>query len=196
MTLPRLLPALMLIGLLCPSSLHAQDTSTKKAYESPEAVFEAAQQSFNDREWRVFIECVTPKGRDELIGGLAMALGMQSQDEASEEGKAAKKIVEKHLPSDFNPMSVMMADDPEKEMGKIVNGIQDPEGFFAAALGLVFESQFPEARITGIADLEVAEDGETASAQVSLGQMDDPDNQQEDRWYFEKVGDAWFITMP
>lgn len=175
----------------------AQDTSDKEAYESPEAVFQAAKAGFNQENWPVFIECVSPRGRDELIGGLAMALGMMPS--TVDEGNQAKTILKKYLPEDFNPMLVMGSDNPEKQMSQIVNSIKEPEAFFAEALGFLMKLEFngKNAEIVEMRNLKHAEpdekkEYETATATVvfKAGEKETMDD-----WAFEKIGDGWFITL-
>ena len=176
---------------------HGQDTSSKPNYESPEAVFEAAKSGFNTQNWPVFIECVSPRGRDELIGGLAMAMGMMPKE--SGPGARAKEILEKYLPEDFNPMLVMGSDNPEKAMGQIVNSIKEPEAFFAEALGFLMTLEFEgqDAKIVEMRELTRPEPDdeavrETATAQVVFKAGDE---ETTDQWAFEKIGDGWFVTL-
>ena len=198
-------PAVRWFALLSLTSLvllpgavaEAQDTSSKPNYESPEAVFEAAQEGFNTQNWPVFIECVSPRGRDELIGGLAMAMGMMPKESAP--GERAKEILAKYLPEDFNPMLVMGSDNPEKAMGQIVNSIQEPEAFFAEALGFLMTIEFEgqDAKIMEMRGLTMAEPDEERARETATAEVVFKAGEEEtvDRWAFEKIGDGWFVTL-
>ena len=195
---PRRFVLMCLLSLvLFPVGATAQDTSTKQAYESPEAVFIAARDGFNTANWPVFIECVSPRGRDELIGGLAMAMGMMPKE--SEPGARAKEILEKYLPETFNPMLVMGSDNPEKAMGQIVNSIKEPEAFFAEALGFLMTLEFEgqDAKIVEMRELKYGEESETPPLETATATVVFKADETEttDEWSFEKIGDGWFVTL-
>lgn len=78
-------------------------------YGSPEAVFEAAKEAAEEKDWEGFCECVTPESRDQFAGalllgavmmkgfsGMAALGGPEKAQEAEEKLKPIIDVLEKH----------------------------------------------------------------------------------------------------
>lgn len=131
-------------------------------YESPEAAFAAAQAAFNARDWSAFVECVTPAGRDELVGQFALAFASMAQQPGSDPRVA--QLVEAYLPRNFDPTDIMLSDDAQAETIRLAKRIGKPEAFFVAAMSLIFQMQYGQD--------ELAEPETPATPEVVEGEID------------------------
>lgn len=139
-------------------------------YESPEAAFAAAQSAFNARDWSAFVECVTPAGRDELVGQFALAFASMAQQPGSDPRIA--QLVEQYLPRDFDPTDIMLSDDAPAETVRLAKRIGKPEEFFVAAMSLIFQMQYGQDEL---APPEAAETPENPDAEAAEAENPDAD---------------------
>jgi len=190
------------------SGLHAQEPAPAAAetapeaeaaqavvYDTPEAVFAAAQAAFNERDWHLFFTCVALDRRDELVGEMAVTFASMAKQPGVDERIAA--LVEKHLPPDFDAMEVMLSsDNPRAEVVRLAQRMDDPEGFYADAMTLAIALRYGNAEdavtITALSDLKFNEKKTAATGNVTITS---PDSEEQQPWAFERYEDSWFLAM-
>lgn len=162
--------------------------------ETPEACFEAAKTAFNDRDWRGFVDCVSPPRRDALIGQMAATFAMMAQ--APEADPKVVELVRKHLPADFDPMQVLMSDDSDSELARLSKGMRNSQRFFAEAMETAFALEYPDpdkaATITELTELQVQDEKAHGMVHLAAPEREQPTT---DRWNFERFDGAWYLTM-
>ena len=211
---------LMLVGLVAVApTMTAEEAEAPKGYESPEAVYEAARDAFNARDWEAFVGTVSPASRDEVIGQMALAIAAMAQQPGSDPRLGA--LVDEYLPRNFNPMDLMMSDNAEAETIRLAKRMGDPEGFFVDAMSLIFSMQYSPDELAGAEDAEAdaeeaageggAEDdakqsldaeiraldeltidGETATGLVTITTST---GDKRDPWTFEQHEGRWYLSM-
>ncbi|MEM7627319.1 MAG: hypothetical protein AAF333_17110 [Planctomycetota bacterium] len=161
----------------------------------PQAVFERAQQAYNERDWVAFVDTVSPNRRDELIGQFAVVLtNLAQQPEAD---TRVVDLVERHVPKDLDPTDLMMgSDDPQAELVRLARRMRDGQGFFAEAMAVVFALEFGEeaddVKLVELTDVVIDEPGDNAVGKVTVLT---PDGPRPDVWTFEKFEDDWYLSM-
>ncbi|MEL7087384.1 MAG: hypothetical protein AAGL98_02905 [Planctomycetota bacterium] len=162
---------------------------------SPQDAFDKARVAYNDRNWSVFVDTVSPGRRDELIGQFAVTFATIAQQPEADPRVA--ELVERHVPKDLDPMDLLMAsEDTQAELIRLARRMRDGKGFFAEAISLAFVLEFgPEAdtvKLTELSDVVIDEPGTSAAGKVTV---ETPDGPREDTWTFERYEGGWYLSM-
>ncbi|MEO1235658.1 MAG: hypothetical protein AAFX76_02595, partial [Planctomycetota bacterium] len=97
-------------------------------YDSPEAVFAAAQTAFNARDWAGFVDLVSPARRNQLVGQTAIAFATIAQQPDAD--PAFKALVEEYLPRDLDPMQLAIeSESPQADAERLAKRIGKPVVF-------------------------------------------------------------------
>jgi hypothetical protein len=163
--------------------------------DRPEQVFEAAQGAFNARDWAGFLNLISPERRDEFIGQTAISFAFLAEQPGVD--PRVVQVVEDYLPANVNASDLMMgSEDPQADRVRLAKRMGRPEAFFAEAMNLGLElehgEQAGEVQVTELAELETAENGETAKG---LAVMSTPDGERRMRWDFEAFKGQWYLSM-
>lgn len=159
-----------------PPILAQEESETPAGYDTPEAAYVAARDAFNARDWKAFVETVSPAHRDEIIGQMAVALAGMAKQPGSDPRLGA--LVNEYLPRNFDPMDLMMSDNAQAETIRLAKRIGDPEGFFVDAMSLIFSMQYSKAELATAENAEaepVAEESESESTEAGEGEAADED---------------------
>ncbi|MEE9404970.1 MAG: hypothetical protein V3V20_08750 [Algisphaera sp.] len=206
--LPFVLTATLLSGLST-VSLHAQATATAEVevaedagFESPQEAFEAAKTAFNERQWDVFLSCVSPEQQMPLVGQMAFACEqLQSRPGMDERvGQLLDRFFPKGIDTAaYTTASGKMQSDAFAELGQTLD---DPAAFFGEATNLVMAlehgDQADQVQVGEIGDLQPYKTADGASdhavqAQVTLVRPD-TETPRRDIWRFVSVEKRWFLA--
>lgn len=185
------------------------------AYDSPQAVFEAAKAATAEKDWKTFAGCLTEESRDVFAGGLVMMTGMIKAfsvgfagPEGAEEAKAKIKplddVLAKHglteeVMKKAEPKQPPGGGDPEamtKALRAMAAPIDDRTAFIAdvfAAFEKIGDSPADEMDMLAnatLADVEI--DGETATGTVIQRQNG---QEKKEPIEFRKVDGSWRIHL-
>ena len=190
-------------------------TGSRVKHESPQAVFDAAKEAMNAKQFDQFVGCLTPESQDVMIFGLAMgaqmakafsqmggALGQElggadAKAEIDKKFAPLDQVLEKYELNE-NMMSELGGDEPMDPMAavkKVSDKIGDKPAFIQelmAALESIGDeaSQGPQAMFqTELSDIKI--EGDTASATAT-----NPQNPEESGpVHFRQVDGGWLLDL-
>lgn len=122
----------------------ASSKSAKKIYDSPEAVYEAANQAQLAGDWGVVFDSYTPESRDRLVGSISYGAAMLAASGGRDDVKEVLKkygIDESMLPEkpsvgDMAQLQAMFKD-MEKKQKEFAAKIDDKRGCFVEVITLL-----------------------------------------------------------